>query len=143
MDKFLTTDQVAKRLNLHQNTVIRYIHDGRLSAVKVGKVYRIKESVVASLVGEAELPDTKARVVAVANQKGGVAKTTTAVNIAAALAGEGKRVLLIDLDPQGGCAVCLGIDTSSLQRTIYDVLVNQSLDISKVVMKTVFGFDLA
>src|SRR5215212_9479239 len=142
MDKFLTTDQVAKRLNLHQNTVIRYIHDGKLQAVKVGKSYRIKESVVASLVGQAEPPDTKARVVAVANQKGGVAKTTTTVNLAAALAAEGKRVLVIDLDPQGGCAVCLGIDTSTLQRTIYNVLVSSDVEIRKVVMKTPYGFDL-
>ncbi len=142
MDKFLTTDQVAKRLNLHQNTVIRYIHSGKLPAVKVGKSYRIKESVIDALGGE-EAPDNRAIVISVANQKGGVAKTTTAVNLASCLGSKQKRVLLIDLDPQGGCAVCLGIDTSSLQRTIYDVLVNQSLEISKVVMKTVFGFDLA
>src|SRR5215208_3238012 len=143
MDKFLTTDQVAERLHLHQNTVIRYIHDGKLPAVKVGKSYRIKESVVASLVGQAEPPDTKARVVAVANQKGGVAKTTTTVNLAAALAAERKRVLVIDLDPQGGCAVCLGIYTSTLQRTIYNVLVSSYVEIRKVVMKTPYGFDLA
>jgi len=142
MDKFLTTDQVAKRLNLHQNTVIRYIHDGKLQAVKVGKSYRIKESVVASLVGQTEPPDTKARVVAVANQKGLVDETATTVNLAAALAAEGKRVLIIDLDPQGGCAVCLGIDTSTLQRTIYNVLVSSDVEIRKVVMKTPYGFDL-
>jgi chromosome partitioning protein len=143
MDKFLTTDQVAKRLNLHQNTVIRYIHSGKLPAVKVGKSYRIKESVVDALVGEAELEPGRAIVISVSNQKGGVAKTTTAVNLAACIGATGKRVLLIDLDPQGGCSVSLGIDTASLQRTIYNVLVNQSLELSKVVMKTVFGFDLA
>jgi len=143
MDKFLTTDQVAKRLNLHQNTVIRYIRSGKLPAVKVGKSYRIKESVVEALVGEAEPLSDKAIIISVSNQKGGVAKTTTAVNLAACLGTRGKRVLLIDLDPQGGCSVSLGIDTSSLQRTIYDVLVNQSTPLAKVVMKTVFGFDLA
>src|SRR3712207_1250670 len=143
MDNLLTTDQVAKRLNLHQNTVIRYIRSGRLPAVKVGKSYRIKESVVDSLVGETEAVDGRARVISVSNQKGGVAKTTTAVNLASCIGASGQRVLLIDLDPQGGCSVSLGIDTSSLQRTIYDVLVNQSIDIRKVLMKTVFGFDLA
>jgi chromosome partitioning protein len=143
MDNLLTTEQVAKRLNLHQNTVIRYIHSGRLSAVKVGKAYRIKESVVDTLLGDVELSDDRARVISVSNQKGGVAKTTTAVNIASCISSTGKRVLLVDLDPPGGCSVCLGIDTSSLQRTIYDVLVNPTGDITKVIMKTVFGFDLA
>src|SRR5215210_5929214 len=143
MDKLLTTDQVARRLNLHQNTVIRYIRSGRLQAVKVGKSYRIKESVVDAMVGEAEPDRDHAVVISVSNQKGGVAKTTTAVNLACCIGSTGKRVLLVDLDPQGGCSVSLGIDTSSLQRTIYNVLVNQGLELSKVVMKTVYGFDLA
>jgi chromosome partitioning protein len=143
MDNFLTTEQVAERLHLHQNTVIRYIREGKLSAAKVGNAYRIKESTLATFVGDAEPLTDTARILAVANQKGGVAKTTTTVNLAAALSAQGKKVLLIDLDPQGGCAVCLGIDTSSLQRTVYDVLVNRAVDLSKVVMKTAFGFDLA
>jgi len=143
MDNFLTTDQVAERLHLHQNTVIRYIREGKLAATKVGNAYRIKESTLATFLGETEPMDNSARVVAVANQKGGVAKTTSAVNLAAALGGTGKKVLLADLDPQGGCAICLGIDTSSLQRTIYDVLVGSSVAIDKVIMKTAFGFDLA
>lgn len=143
MDKFLTTEEVAQRLHLHQNTVIRYIHDGKLPATKVGNAYRIKEAALAAFLGDPEPTEDTARVICISNQKGGVAKTTTAVNLAACLGGNGKRVLLIDLDPQGGCAVCLGMDTSSLQRTIYDVLVKPDVDISKVIMKTAFGFDLA
>lgn len=63
-----------------------------------------------------------ARIYCVANQKGGVGKTTTAVNLAAALASIGQRVLLIDLDPQGNATMGCGVDKRTLQTTVYDVL---------------------
>lgn len=65
-----------------------------------------------------------ARVIAVTNQKGGVGKTTTAVNIAAHLAGPKRRVVLVDLDPQGNATSSLGIDKEALDATLYDVLVS-------------------
>jgi len=69
-----------------------------------------------------------ARVIALVNQKGGCAKTTTAVNLAACLASSGRRVLVIDLDPQANATVSLGVDPGSLTRTVYHVLVREEHD---------------
>src|ERR1700754_1361454 len=63
------------------------------------------------------------RVLAIANQKGGVGKTTTAINLGTALAAIGERVLIVDLDPQGNASTGLGIDRRSRRRSTYDVLV--------------------
>lgn len=64
------------------------------------------------------------RILAVANQKGGVGKTTTAINLATAMSAVGKRVLLVDLDPQGNASTGLGVKRSSITRSTYDIIFN-------------------
>ncbi|WP_029089830.1 ParA family protein [Brevibacterium album] len=77
-----------------------------------------------------------ARIIAMVNQKGGVGKTTSSINLGAALAGYGRRVLLVDFDPQGALSVGLGINPHALDRTVYDVLMSSRIDPREVIHST-------
>jgi chromosome partitioning protein len=84
-----------------------------------------------------------ARVMALCNQKGGVGKTTTTINLGAALAEAGRRVLLVDFDPQGALSVGLGVNPHELDLTIYNLLMQRDVSIDEVLLKTaVPGLDL-
>ena len=84
-----------------------------------------------------------ARIIAICNQKGGVGKTTTTINLGAALAEQGRRVLLVDFDPQGALSVGLGIQPHDIEATVYNLLMERGTTAHDVLIKTaVQGMDL-
>ncbi len=76
------------------------------------------------------------KAIAIFNQKGGVGKTTTNINLAACLANRGKKVLMVDIDPQGNTTSGIGIRKRKLKVTLYDALIDSTLDVNKVILPT-------
>ena len=77
-----------------------------------------------------------AKAIAIFNQKGGVGKTTTNINLSACLAISGKKVLVVDIDPQGNTTSGIGITKRNLEYSLYDVLINDDFDVKKAILKT-------
>ncbi len=78
----------------------------------------------------------RALIIAMCNQKGGVGKTTTAINLGAALVETGRRVLLVDFDPQGSLSVGLGVNPHTLEHSIYNLMLGRNVDPATVIMET-------
>jgi chromosome partitioning protein len=93
-----------------------------------------RHQMAAEAAAATEAPTKDAKVISFANQKGGVAKTTTTLNLAVAFSEAGHKVLCIDLDPQGNLTMSQGIDPDKVEKSLYDVLVND-LPISEVIAK--------
>ena len=82
------------------------------------------------------------RVIAIANQKGGVGKTTTAINLSACLAEKNKKILTIDIDPQGNTTSGLGVDKDDLENTVYELMLDECTIKESIVKTEIDNLDL-
>jgi chromosome partitioning protein len=145
MDRLLSTQEVADRLAVDTKTVVRYVRAGKLVGSRIGREYRIPESSVSALLRRTNpaAPAERAAVVtAVVNQKGGVAKTTTTFNLGAGLSKIGRRVLLIDMDPQAALSASAGIPVAQLTASVYQALLDEQVDLPSLIHGTVSGADV-
>ncbi len=144
-DKLLSTQQAADRLSVDKKTILRYLHSGKLKGSRIGRDYRIPESSVSSLLSGSEPAPARTsitRITAVVNQKGGVGKTTTTFNLGVALQRLGRRVLLVDFDPQASLSVSAGIPIATLSMSVYQLLLDDKLDPKPVIVRTASGVDV-
>lgn len=150
MERLLTTREVAQRLGVDTKTVRRYLQQNKLRGSRIGRDYRIPEGSLETLLNStagqgasAEVrPPRAAVVMAIVNQKGGVGKTTTTFNLGVALQRLERRVLLVDLDPQAALSVSAGISIAHLTVSIYQALLDDTIDPLSVIRGTVSGVDV-
>ena len=103
-----------------------------LFVIRKKKMFHVKHCII-----NIRKENNMGRIIAIANQKGGVGKTTTSINLSACLAETGKKVLTIDIDPQGNTTSGLGIDKNSIENTIYELILGES-EIEDVIIPTEF-----
>lgn len=145
MSKVLTVEEVADRLRIHAETVRAYLRKGELEGINQGgrAGWRISEDNLrrylarkAGLPEPEPMPDEKCRVIAVSNQKGGVGKTTTVANVGYALAERGRKVLLVDMDPQANLSLGLGVAEAAEQKNIVSIFRQEDRLLSSLIVPT-------
>lgn len=137
----LSYSEAAARASVSENTIRRRVQDGSLTVTRQGTRSRIRSTDLDRLFSphpSAEPIPGPCRVVAVANQKGGVGKTSTCANLAAALSTQGLRVLAVDCDPQGNLTQALGPNPDALDFTLYNILIDR-LPLEKALLNPVLG----
>jgi chromosome partitioning protein len=137
----LTFSEAAEKAGVSEMTIRRRVDDGTLPAILQGARKRIRfadlERLYPHMFGGRQLaPSQPCRVIALANQKGGVGKTSTCANLAAALSAGGSAVLAVDCDPQGNLTQALGPNPDALDVTLYNVLVER-LPLEKAIINPI------
>jgi len=143
--RLLTPAAAADLLGVDPKTIARYVDEGKLPAVRTeGGHRRIAEADLLAFMARREAGEQGARVLVIANQKGGVLKTTLTANLAVLLHQAGARVLVIGMDPQGHLEWTFGLNPDELPASIYDVMLRpQTIPLAPVIQHTVFGPDIA
>jgi len=145
MERLLSTQEVADRLAVDKKTVLRYLRAGKLTGSRIGRDYRIPEGSVSALLRRTNSltpAERSAVVTAIVNQKGGVGKTTTTFNLGVALQRRGRRVLLLDLDPQAALSASIGVPVAHLTASIYQALLDENIDPVPIIRATISGVDI-
>ena len=136
----LSYAEAAARAQVSEKTIRRRVADGELTTVREGTRTRIRPADIDRLYSADPVKGRlkgACRVIAVANQKGGVGKTSTCANLAAALSGD-HRVLAVDCDPQGNLTQALGPNPDSLETTLYNILIER-LPLPRAIQNPVLG----
>ncbi len=139
MSEVYTSGEVANLAGIPKNTLLEWERDGKIGPVDRDTANRRIYSAdqlhnVVMMAGKVTF-----KRISVVNQKGGVGKTTTTFNLGAVLASRGQRVLVVDLDAQANLTISFGLNPDDIPLTTHDLLVDDSVDIEKVITKTDFG----